>query len=287
MSSLLRDELLNLKSKLESLEGELTNQMMELEVKAENWHKLDEEADELVKKRKNVVVTLNVGGKLFQTKLDTLMSFKDTLFYKLVLSKKLELNKEIFIDRNYTYFHYILSYLRNKKLMNPSLSSTELNELIEEAEFYEIDELVLILNEMIREIKYVKFEYSGPYVSGTTTAGTNNIDDLNNFEDRTLKKGICAVHPGWIILELNREVEIEECEIGGWNGNTGIWAASNGSGSQIQTSTDKNNWTTVGNIPTNYASVITTVKLTKTKGKYVKFLGTSYLGIGYFKIKKI
>jgi hypothetical protein len=44
MSFGLKDELNNLKGKLETLEEDLTNQMMEVELKAESWHKMDEEA---------------------------------------------------------------------------------------------------------------------------------------------------------------------------------------------------------------------------------------------------
>ena len=121
MSFGLRDELLNLKTKLENLESELTNQMMDLEVKAEEWHKRDEEVGELAKKHKDVIITLDIGGKNFQTKLETLLSLKDTLFYKIFLANRLDLKQEIFIDRNYDNFHFILSYLRKKKLLTNSL----------------------------------------------------------------------------------------------------------------------------------------------------------------------
>ncbi len=80
MSTGIRDELLVLKGKLELLEKELTDQMMELEVKAEKWAKVDEGAELLIK-TKNSVLFLDVGGKKFQTKLDTLLSIRDTLFY--------------------------------------------------------------------------------------------------------------------------------------------------------------------------------------------------------------
>jgi hypothetical protein len=285
MSFGLKDELLNLKGKLENLESELTNQMMELEVRAEEWHKKDEEVDALVKSKKDTIVSLNIGGKIFQTKLETLLSIKDTIFYAMILTK-FDISKEIFIDRKSKYFHHILSYLRNKKFSGKDLSSDDLDHILADAEFYEIQDMIDIIAEMRREIKYVSFESSGTYNSGGTMAGTNNIEDLNNFEDRTCMKGICTNYPGWIILELNRECEWEEAEVGGWKGNTNIYAASNGSGASIMTSTDKVNWTTVGTIPSTYGNGPTPVKCTRSKGKWVKFNSTSYLGIGYFKIKK-
>jgi hypothetical protein len=287
MSLGLRDEMLNLKGKLENLEGELTNQMMELELKAEEWHKKDEQVSELVKKNKDLIITLDVGGKKFQTKLETLMSYKDTLFYKLFLDGKLDIRSEIFIDRSYFCFHHILSYLRNKKLIDSNLSNQAVEELLEEACFYEIQELIDNLEELKREVKYIGFEFSGAYGYNGRTAGTNKIEDLNDFEDRTLKKGICATSPGWIIIELSRETEFQEIEVGGWNGDTSLWGPTNGASSTILTSNDKRTWITVGSLPTNYGANIITLKLSKTRAKYIKFNSSSYLGLGYFKILKM
>jgi len=287
MSIILKDELFGLKSKLENLEQDLTNQMMEVELRAEEWHKHDEQVFEFVKKNKDKVITLNVGGKEFQTKIETLLSLKDSLFTKILISGKLPLEKPIFIDRSYDYFPYIMSFLRNKKLVNLNLKTKQLNELYEEAKFYEIDELVEFLEEIRREIKFVKFEASGTYDSSGRIAGTNRIEDINNFEDRSLTKGICTSYNGWILFEINREVEFEDFELGGWNGDTSIWGVSNGSGSSIKTSVDKVNWNTVGTIPNNFGSTILDVKVTRSRAKYVKFESTSYLGIGYFKIKKL
>jgi hypothetical protein len=288
MSLGLKDGLLGLKTKLEDLESELTNQMLELELKAEEWHKRDEEAENIAKAGRNKIITLDVGGKKFQTKLDTLLSFKDTLFTKLFLSNRLDVTKDIFIDRPYTNFNYILFYLRNKKLPNESMNTQKFDAIFEEASFYEIKELIDIVEETRREIKYLKFEMNGPYNYSGQVAGTNNIEDLNNFEDKSLSRGICANSPGWIIIELTREAEFDEILIGGWNGNVNLWGASNGSGAQIMTSVDKTTWTTVGSIPHNFASVIQTVKLNrKVNAKWVKFQHNSYLGIGYFMIKKL
>ena len=284
MSTGIRDELFLLKGKLELLEKELTDQMMELEVKAQKWHDIDEEAEKVIKSNSQVI-QLDVGGKKFQTKLETLMSVKDTLFYKLFLSNKLDLTKEIFIDRNGDWFGVILSFLRNKKVNLSTYSTQELKKINDDAEFYQVADLLANLNENLSEIYLVGFESNGQYRSGTTLAGTDNVEDLNNHEDRTLTKGICATSPGVITFELNREAEIQEIEIAGWGGNTGIWATSNGGGARILTSTNKSTWTDVGTVGNNY-SVISKCTLTPSKAKYIKIQSTTYLGIGYFKIKK-
>ena len=78
----------------------------------------------------------------------------------------------------------------------------------------------------------------------------------------------------------------EELEIAGWGGNSGIWAASNGSNSRIEVSIDKVDWNNVGTIPSTYSSSIIPVKLTKSvSARFIKFVGTSSLGIGFLKIK--
>lgn len=284
MSTGIRDELLVLKGKLELLEKELTDQMMELELKAEKWAKIDENAELLIKTN-NSVLFLDVGGKKFQTKLETLLSIKDTLFYKLILTEQLDITKEIFIDRNNDYFHIILSFLRNKKVNLNGYNNKKLREILEEAQFYEMTDLIANIEESLSEVYFTDFEVNGNYYSGGTLAGTQEVTCLNNTEDRTLTKGICATSPGTITLTLNREVEFEEIEIAGWGGNTSIWATSNGSSSKILTSLDKSTWTQVGNTGSNYGS-ISKIKLTKSKGKYIKIEGNSYLGLGYLKIFK-
>jgi len=277
----LRDQLKALKNKLVTLESDFTTQLIEVSQKAEKWYKRDEEVSNVLK-IDNPTISLNIGGQVFQTKLETLLQIKDTLFYRLILAKQLDLKREIFIDRHYQNFQYIISYLRNKKLNTTNFTTKQMDELYEEAQFYEVTELTDLLDEEKREITFIKFEFSGQY----STAGTNKLEDINNFEDRTQMKGICANSPGWITFELNREVEFDEIEIGGWKGNSGVWASSNGSGSQILTSTDKTTWVNVGTIPADYANIIKKTKVTNSKARWVKLQGTGYVGVGYFRIMK-
>lgn len=281
----IRDELMNMKLRLESLEEDLTKQLVEAEVKFQKWNEIDKEVEEM-RQNQTDIITLNVGGKIFQTKMDTLLSIKDTYFYKIIVSKKVDLLDPIFIDRNYRLFRYILSYLRYQKVNVSSLDTIDIEELLEEANFYDIEGLAAYIEEARRDVKYVSFEFNGAYYSGNNLAGTNKIEDLNNFEDRSSTKGICAISPGWIILQLNCETEIEEIEVSGWAGNTGIWGEANGAGAQIQTSTDKTNWENVGTLPSNHNRVIQKVVLTKTRAKYLKFQHNGYLGIGYCRILK-
>ena len=88
-------------------------------------------------------------------------------------------------------------------------SKQELLELRNEADYYEIGEIVSYLDDRMKDIEFANFEFSGEYIYNGQTAGTNKVEDL---KDRSLKKGICATSPGWIVIELNDEWEFKWSE---------------------------------------------------------------------------
>ena len=140
------------------------------------------------------------------------------------------------------------------------------------------------INELYEFFPYKDFEFSGPYIYNNTTVGSNNVKDLLN---KTQMNGIAANTPGWIIIELTRNANFDEIEIGGIRFNNTIWGYNNGAGAKILTSSDKVNWACVGYIPDNFET-ITRVRLGMSYDvKYIKFEHTSYLGIGYLKINNI
>ena len=283
MSNILKTDLLSLKNRLENIESQLEGQMKDLEVREEKWKKMDEQVN-LITKNQNEIIKLNIGGKKFATRTETLLSVKDTLFYKLILSEKFDLKDEIFFDRSPKIFPFILDYLRYHKINYKRFNKEELEELRIESDYYEIGEISQYLEDRLKEIEFVRFESSGNYSYNNQTAGTNRVEDL---KDKSLQKGICANSPGWIVIELNSEWDFEELEVAGYNGNSVLWYNGNGSGASIQTSLDKNNWKTVGTIPSNYGSAIVNVKLTRSSARFIKFNHNSYLGLGYLNIKKL
>jgi len=280
--NLLKDEVLANKVKLENIEKELETQIEQLHSKEENWMKIEEEVQEIVK-RNNHIVRFNVGGKEFNTRLSTLVSIKETFFYRLVHSQEFDLTEVLYFDRSPRYFSIILDFLRYKTLDLKRLSKDEKFDLRFEAEFFEVTDISEKLGDLNAELEIIAFEYTGPYSYNEVTAGTNRLEDIS---DRSLQKGICANSPGWIIFELNDEWEITEMDLGGFAGNSSLWAPDNGNGATILTSLDKNNWVTVGSIPLGFGSNIKTIKVTKSIARYLKFNCTSYLGIGYISIKQ-
>jgi hypothetical protein len=280
-TSLLKDDLMGLKSKLENLEKEFEVKLSDVNKKEEKFKQIDKQIEELVNK-KDKIVKLNIGGKIFQTKTSTLFNVKDTLFYKLIcssLENNEDLTKEIFIDRSYTYFPLILDFLRTKKFNLKGMSKFELDDLESEINYYGISDIQSVLEDLRKEVEFVSFTSTPQY----STAGTHRLEDLKN---RNLTGGICVQSPYWITIELNFEHEITKLEIAGWNGNTSLWYPGNGAGAKILTSADNVNFVEVGTIPTTFGAAIITVPVTRTMAKYIKFEHNSYLGLGFLNIPK-
>lgn len=282
-TSQLKDDLLHLKGRLETIETQLSGQVKEIEGREQKWKSMDEKADKIYNSQTDII-RFNVGGKKFASSSNTLMATKDTLFCKLLESGRIDTKEEIFFDRSPKMFPFILDYLRTKQINYKRFSKEEMTLLKDDAEYYQIGDILQYLEDRLKDIEYVGFEYSGAYSYNGQTAGTGRVEDI---KDKTCMKGICAQSPGWITIELNGEWEFDTIEIGGWKGNSSLWYADNGAGASILTSIDKSNWKTVGTIPYGYGNTISTVKLTKSSARYIKFNYTSYLGIGYLFIKKI
>jgi hypothetical protein len=284
MSSELGIILDNLKDKLNLIDTPLTNQLKDLDKRGVKWFKYDSIKEQMINEgAENKLIYINIGGKIFQTTLLTILNHPDTLLFNLIITNEWNYNEELFIDRSYKYFNVILSYLRNKNVNLTIYKEEEVEEILKEAKFYQIGTLSEVLSSCCKEVSYNGFEFSGEYRSSGILAGTNNIDDINNFEDRSCRRGICTHSPGWILFELNRTVEFDQIELGGYCGNNN-YSSSNGSGATIKTSIDKIEWNTFGVVQSNYGSTIINILGTTSKARFVKFDHNTHIGIGYFKI---
>jgi len=91
-----------------------------------------------------VTVNLNVGGHRFTTGLQTLTKDPNWMLAAM-FSGKFELKPfedgALFIVRDGTYFRFILNYPRTGKLALPK-DATFVKELLEEAEFYQIQRMI-------------------------------------------------------------------------------------------------------------------------------------------------
>ena len=137
----MKDHLMDLKSKLELLEKTLDDKVSAVNTKGDKWETLEERVTSLLAVKNEDIININVGGKHFSTTMETLMSVKDNLFWKVIISKKLDITKGIFIDRSPDYFPYILDFLRYKKINMKRLNTSQILELKEEVLYYELIEL--------------------------------------------------------------------------------------------------------------------------------------------------
>ena len=127
----------SLMNKLEQFENQIGNKNVDLEQTEEKWKKMDQHVEEIIKNM-NDVITLNIGGKKFITKIETLVSMKDTLFYKIVSSNKFNLQQELFFDRNPKIFPIIMDYLRSKNINYNKFSQDQLEDLKVESDYFEV-----------------------------------------------------------------------------------------------------------------------------------------------------
>ena len=86
------------------------------------------------------IVKLNVGGQHFTTSLQTLTRDPNSMLAAMFPGRhKVQTTEDgsFFIDRDGTYFRFILNYLRNGELILPD-GATFLKELEAEAKFYQL-----------------------------------------------------------------------------------------------------------------------------------------------------
>lgn len=122
-------------------------------------------------------VTLNIGGKLFQTRLSTLTR-DPTHFFARITSDEWSYrdNCPIFVDRNPDQFSYILDYLRKGKVNLPP-EKHFVYDINDEAEYYGIIGLQDLIREHLLEEKTKQYDEdiskrdkrSGSVVSGNGT----------------------------------------------------------------------------------------------------------------------
>ncbi|XP_072466606.1 potassium channel regulatory protein [Notamacropus eugenii] len=101
------------------------------------------------------VVTLNVGGKTFTTRLSTIRQFPMSRLARMLDGRDQEsklVNGQIFVDRDGLLFSYVLEFLRTRLLSLPT-DFKDYPRLRREANFYELDPLVELLDQELLKSK--------------------------------------------------------------------------------------------------------------------------------------
>ena len=93
-----------------------------------------------------MIIKLNVGGRIFLTDEETL---SEGMLGALIKHQNpaQQIDGNHFIDRDPDTFRWILNYLRGSKVL-PSKDSTDIQLIMEEAEYFALDRLVVRIQHM-------------------------------------------------------------------------------------------------------------------------------------------
>jgi len=279
----LKGDLKGLKDRLNIIEDDFMIKLADVEKKNEKYATIDKTISQYLSSNGNNLVCLNIGGKIFRTKISTLLSEKDTYFY-FIVTQRLENNEkveeEMFFDRSYCNFDFFMDYLRTKRFCLINKTKGDLDQLFSDATFYGFTIIAEQIEELMKEVTFVNMDGSSNKYS---SCGNHNVKDLH---DKNLTTGVTVQSPYTLIIEFNMQHTFKEIEVGGWNGNTSLFGVTNGANAKIYVSNDKVSWgSEVGKLPSDYGNKIQTVKLNHTcTAKYIKFQHTGYLGMGYLNI---
>ena len=152
-----KDDVSGLKTKLEQVEQDFHVKLKIVEKKEEAFKELDLKLQDIMTNDANKTIKLNVGGKTFTTKLSTILSVKDTVFYRLIgdyVSKGKNIPDTLFFDRSYQYFELVLNYLRFKLFSLKKYTKFEKEDIKDEVEYYGLSECLSLNKKNEIEIEW-------------------------------------------------------------------------------------------------------------------------------------
>ncbi len=198
----LKKDLMGLKSKLENIEKGFNEKLTDVSDKEQRDKRIDEKISEIVQAKTQPAVHLNIGGKIFATKLSTLLSCKDSIFYKNLsqyIDNESNIPEEIFYDRSYAHFDIILNYLRTNTFNIKSLNRFEKEDIREEVEFYGLSSILDISKRQ---------EYDIEWDQSLSKSGACTVDST---EKRLIKihSNTCYTHFVTNKLWTNEDFQIE------------------------------------------------------------------------------
>jgi BTB/POZ domain-containing adapter for CUL3-mediated RhoA degradation protein len=118
---------------------EMETEMKALDAKRAEWDALMKKANEhaAAAPRK---IKLDIGGEKFTTTKDTLNKFKNSFFYAMIGSGKWSPDEDgcYFVDRDPTYFHHVMEYMRSGDTDFLTLGNKVLERVRQDFDFYQI-----------------------------------------------------------------------------------------------------------------------------------------------------
>lgn len=145
-------------------------------VKSNRSEHTKKQENSLVKTHRSTRVRFNVGGYRYETTIETLLKYPDTLLGRMFQPENAQLlpdEKEIFIDRNGEVFPVILNFYRNGTIIIPPNLSPE--QVEQELDFFQI-----------KRISTTNLHDTTPTSSSTTTnkmEGKDFYSELKKLAD--------------------------------------------------------------------------------------------------------
>ena len=174
-SKLLRQDENNLKEKTEKMNADQ-------EKLDKEWQKLEEEIQRMeeINKIQQSRVKLDIGGNVYTTSVLTLTNDSDSMLAAMFSGRHLlkqEADGSYFIDRDGTHFRYILNFLRDGGFKEGTLPTDRgfLNELLTEAEYYQISGLVGHLKDLLENMP----ENDGEESPESSSDGASSLSKLS------------------------------------------------------------------------------------------------------------
>lgn len=270
-----------LKSKLEELESKIGQSAEEIGKREKQSKKVEDVfVNEFLPKQQNKV-TFNVAGTIYTTTEASINQHKNTLFNEIINPQNgICFRDEIFIDRCPKIFSYIIHFIRHKRLNLDKNDAKLLYKIRLEADYFEIWELVKMIDDLEQDVSLVSYSFTGPYKYKDKIIGSNDIKHLG---DSDLSKGLCCTNPATIVFELSKKCVIKTLHIGALVVGD-EWYYENGKGAIILSSIDGKEFTEIGVI-SKLEKTISTIELNKKiEGRYLKFQNSGFLGFGYLKV---
>lgn len=102
------------------------------------------------------IIKLNIGGFKHETTLDTLNRDPNSMLASMFSGRhttKLGDDGYYFIDRNGKYFEYIIKFLRDGNINLESPSIDMINDILDEAKYYNLEDLIHYLEKRVENHK--------------------------------------------------------------------------------------------------------------------------------------
>jgi len=278
------------KQELYELQAYMEQDLLNIEDKEKQFEAENNLSSEKITACVPKVITIVVNGQPFKTSSNNILKQRDSLFFFCLISLGLETLKNnnwtLIFQRSPKHFEHILNYLKHKFSDLSSLSKEDVQELLEEAQYYELQGFIRQIEKYL-PVVIIDYRSPGPYQVNNYSSDYNLIGELDVSAIREQdNRGITTTTPGWLVFEFNKVAKFNAVSVIGYKGNTSF-SSSNGSNAVISVSMDGEHFEKAGRLGTIGNSLCRVYLEITVEAKFIKFEGQSYIGFSYVEIHNI